>query len=58
MHVITPHNPIPIPNPAKHVHTAGGNPKRKHPPTLVPAPPTTAPAAVKQAAQAIGPDFI
>ncbi len=56
MHVITPQIPTPIPKPAKHEHTTGGNPKAKHPPAAVPVPPKTAPIAVKHNEHAIGPD--
>ena len=58
MHVITPHNPTPIPIDARHPQTNGGTPKAKQPPTLVPAPPNTVPTAVKHAEQAIGPALI
>ncbi len=57
IHVIIPHTPIEIPSPARQEQTAGGNPKVKQPPTAPPDPPKTAPTAVKQTEQAIGPDY-
>lgn len=56
MHVIIPHMPTPIPNPARHEHTSGGTPNIKQPPTLPAWAVIVPPTSPKQAAQAIGPD--
>jgi hypothetical protein len=55
MHITIPQIPTLIPIPARQEQTKGGTAKAKQPPTVVPAPPKTAPTADKHVEHAIGP---